>query len=53
MKMRKCKVCNVYTFKESCPKCGEKTVIPVPPRFSPENKYGKFRRKLQKEKYMN
>jgi len=43
MKMKKCS-CGVYTFKESCPKCGEKTVNPNPPPFSPEDKYGKYRR---------
>ena len=25
MKMRKCKVCNIYTLKDSCPECGKKT----------------------------
>jgi H/ACA ribonucleoprotein complex subunit 3 len=42
--MRKCPVCKIYTFKEICPKCGEKSVNPEPPKYSPENKYGKYRR---------
>jgi H/ACA ribonucleoprotein complex subunit 3 len=46
MKLRKCITCNQYTFKETCPKCNKKTVIPVPPKFSPQDKYGKYRRKL-------
>lgn len=44
MKFRKCKRCNIYTFKETCPKCNEKTANPLPPSFSLENKYGKYRR---------
>jgi len=47
MKMRKCKNCKLYTFKEFCPKCGEKTVLPYPPKFSPEDKYGYLRRKMK------
>jgi H/ACA ribonucleoprotein complex subunit 3 len=44
MKMRKCSKCNVYTLKDKCPKCGSPTVSPRPPKFSPEDKYGKYRR---------
>jgi H/ACA ribonucleoprotein complex subunit 3 len=47
MKMRKCIKCKEYTFKEICPKCGQKTISPKPPKFSPQNKYGKERRKLK------
>jgi H/ACA ribonucleoprotein complex subunit 3 len=47
MKMRKCIKCKKYTFKEICPKCGQKTISPKPPKFSPQNKYGKERRKLK------
>ncbi len=50
MKMRKCLKCKLYTFKEFCPKCKEKTISPLPPPFSPEDKYGKYRRMLLKEK---
>lgn len=44
--MRKCPECKTYTFKESCPKCNIKTANPAPPRFSPEDKYGDYRRKM-------
>jgi len=44
MKMKKCIKCNVYTLKDKCPKCGKKTTSPRPPKFSPEDKYGKYRR---------
>jgi len=47
MKMRKCPACKTYTFKELCPKCKEKTVSPLPPSFSPKDKYGKYRRAIK------
>jgi len=42
--MKKCKACNIYTFKDFCPKCNSQTVDPSPPKFSPADKYGKYRR---------
>ncbi|MCS7105793.1 MAG: RNA-protein complex protein Nop10 [Candidatus Aenigmarchaeota archaeon] len=45
--MKKCNSCKTYTFKENCPKCGQKTVSPLPPPYSPEDKYGKYRRSLK------
>ncbi len=47
--MRKCPACGRYTLKDTCPDCGERTVSPLPPRFSPEDRYGKYRRQLKKE----
>jgi H/ACA ribonucleoprotein complex subunit 3 len=44
MKLKKCEVCAMYTFKQNCPKCGDKTKNPHPPAFSPQDKYGKYRR---------
>jgi len=44
MKMKKCS-CGVYTFKETCPKCGGKSANPNPPSFSPEDRFGYWRRK--------
>jgi len=49
-KMRKCPSCGAYTFKEVCPKCNSRTVNPEPPRFSPQDKYGKYRRQMELEK---
>ena len=46
--MKKCPVCDIYTMKDECPKCGERTVSPLPPRFSPEDRYGKYRRALKR-----
>lgn len=47
--MKKCPNCREYTMKEICPRCGENDNL-IPPRFSPEDPYGKYRRMLRKEK---
>lgn len=44
--MFKCVACNIYTLEETCPKCGARARIPMPARFSPEDHYGGYRRKL-------
>ncbi len=45
--MKKCVVCGKYTIKQgSCPYCGGEIASPHPPKFSPEDKYAKYRRKL-------
>ena len=49
MKIRKCPKCKTYTLKEFCPKCNQKTIYPNPPRYSPQDKFGKFRREALKE----
>lgn len=49
MKMKKCPVCNIYTLKPQCPKCGGELKVIYPPKFSVEDKYGKYRRQLKKE----
>ncbi len=47
-KMKKCK-CG-YTLKDACPKCGAKATSVHPPKFSPEDKYGEYRRKAKANK---
>jgi H/ACA ribonucleoprotein complex subunit 3 len=49
MKIRKCLNCKRYTLKEICQYCGNKTVYPHPPKYSPQDKFGKFRREAIKE----
>ena len=44
--MFKCPSCNIYTLEETCPKCGKRANMPIPARFSPEDHYGHYRRKL-------
>ncbi|MCK4443222.1 MAG: RNA-protein complex protein Nop10 [Thermoplasmata archaeon] len=46
--IRKCRSCDVYTLMEACSACGGPTVMAIPPRYSPEDKYGDYRRKLKK-----
>ncbi len=46
--IRKCPSCGIYTLRDSCPICGEKTIEPIPPKFSPEDKYGKYRREMKR-----
>ncbi len=42
-----CQSCNTYTMKLICT-CGKKTSPVKPPKFSPEDKYGDYRRKVLK-----
>jgi len=46
MKLKKCRKCGTYTMKDVCPKCGSAAASPQPPKYSPEDKYGKWRRKF-------
>ena len=46
-KMTRCLECGSYTLKDTCPNCKEKTASPHPPKFSPEDRYGKYRRQLK------
>ncbi|MEA3200762.1 MAG: Nucleolar RNA-binding protein Nop10p family [Thermoplasmata archaeon] len=36
-----------YTLKAACPACGKATAQPGPAKFSPEDRYGAYRRKLK------
>lgn len=40
---KKCLSCNLYTLKMQCPKCGAKTHNPHPAKFSPDDKYARYR----------
>ncbi|MGA1822921.1 MAG: RNA-protein complex protein Nop10 [Thermoplasmatota archaeon] len=43
-RIKRCGICRMYTLKDHCPKCGEPTGNTFPPRYSPADKYGKYRR---------
>jgi len=43
-----CKNCKEYTLDGFCDKCKGKTISRNPPRFSPQDNYGRYRRKLKK-----
>ncbi len=49
--IRKCPKCGKYTLSDSCKSCGERTVCPVPPRYSPDDRMGEYRRKAILEEY--
>ncbi len=49
----KCIKCDKYTLQSTCLNCGEPTITPIPPRYSPQDKYGKYRRRLKKEALTN
>ena len=43
----KCPKCDSYGLVEDCD-CGHKRIEPKPPKYSPEDKYGKYRREAKK-----
>ena len=43
----KCLKCQKYTLQEDC--CKIKTISPKPPKFSPTDKYGKYRREEKRK----
>ncbi|MCD6458180.1 MAG: ribosome biogenesis protein [Thermofilum sp. ex4484_82] len=46
--LRMCKKCGKYTLKQDkCPYCGGPVRVPHPPKFSPEDKWGEYRRKIK------
>jgi len=49
--IRKCGKCGRYTLSEICTICNVPTVCPVPPRYSPEDRMGDYRRKAILEEY--
>jgi H/ACA ribonucleoprotein complex subunit 3 len=36
-------------MKDKCPKCGVKTQTVIPPKYSPEDRMGKYRRIAKKQ----
>lgn len=44
----KCPECKSYGLTEKC-KCGAARTKPKPPKYSPEDKYGDYRRKFKEE----
>lgn len=41
--IRKCSACNRYTLRRLCPKCNAPTMDPHPPKYSPDDKYVRYR----------
>jgi len=49
--LRKCRQCREYTLNpDKCPYCGSNELFnPNPGRFSLEDRYGKYRRRLKRQ----
>jgi H/ACA ribonucleoprotein complex subunit 3 len=46
--LRKCVKCEKYTLNQDvCPVCGGKVRIPHPAKFSPEDRYAKYRQAIR------
>ncbi|MFW3146283.1 MAG: RNA-protein complex protein Nop10 [Thermoplasmatota archaeon] len=43
-RIRKCGKCGMYTLSQTCSECAIPTLNTFPPRYSPEDRYGKYRR---------
>lgn len=46
-KLRRCAACGAYTLKVNCPKCRGETKTANPPKYSPEDKWAKYRRRFK------
>jgi H/ACA ribonucleoprotein complex subunit 3 len=45
--IRKCPDDLTYTLRELCPVCGTPTMNPHPAPYSPDDRYGEYRRKAR------
>ncbi|HII82133.1 MAG TPA: RNA-protein complex protein Nop10 [Ferroplasma sp.] len=46
----KCPSCGLYTMKNICTHCGAVTVMAIPMKYSPADKFQKYRIKILEEK---
>jgi H/ACA ribonucleoprotein complex subunit 3 len=46
--LHRCLACKEYTLQETCPRCGSPAKPNRPAKFSPEDTYGSYRRKLKR-----
>jgi len=48
--LRKCVKCEKYTLnQEKCPNCGGRVCVPHPAKFSPDDRYAKYRSAMKAE----
>jgi len=47
--LKRCPTCGTYSLGPTCKSCGIATIPPAPARFSPEDHYGVYRRRLKKK----
>jgi len=45
--IHKCQKCSKYTLERVC--CNEKTILVMPAKYSPDDRYAKYRRQAKKE----
>lgn len=43
-----CPSCHEFTLRDRCPRCGGAARNPLPPKYSPEDHYGEYRRRLKR-----
>ncbi|HKZ90070.1 MAG TPA: RNA-protein complex protein Nop10 [Thermoplasmata archaeon] len=46
--LKKCNACGTYTLQDACPRCSGRAGNPMPSRYSPEDRYGAYRRRLKR-----
>ncbi|MFH0876579.1 MAG: nucleolar RNA-binding Nop10p family protein [archaeon] len=46
----KCQTCGKYSLKQEC-LCGTKAVTPEPPKYSPDDKYAEYRRRVKQPEW--
>nr|WP_211531480.1 RNA-protein complex protein Nop10 [Methanocalculus chunghsingensis] len=46
-RMRRCPEDGTYTFSQICTRCAARTRPVHPPRFSPQDRYGRYRRQMR------
>ena len=49
--IRRCPACGRYSVKDRCEDCGHDTVTAHPAKYSPDDRYGKYRRISVQEEY--
>jgi H/ACA ribonucleoprotein complex subunit 3 len=42
----KCPKCSKYTMETKCSQCGEATIMAAPAKYSPDDKYARYRSPL-------
>jgi H/ACA ribonucleoprotein complex subunit 3 len=42
--MKRCPECREYSLNDIC-KCGKATITPLPAKYSPDDRYGEYRRR--------
>lgn len=47
--LKRCDACKTYTMRDVCPHCGSPATRRAPARYSPQDRYGEYRRRLMAE----